>query len=398
MGRGKTSAAIAYMAANMDKRRFIFITPYLKEVNRICENCDFEQPDSDHRTKLSEMKTLLAQRKNVATTHSLFYLLDEEALMLIRKHRYSLIIDEEIETIRKVQLSKNDTNILTELLTEEQEDGRLVWKDPMYSGKFSECKEMADAGTLFRHDAAVLCIMRPDMLDAFEEVIMMTYLFGGQYQRAYLDYFGFEYKICGIDDSNGFRFTDVPDSPPALNYKDMITIVEGAKFNDVGNGRYALSKNWYENRGYDNEDIRRLRTNLNTFFRGKYGCSADKRIWTTFKTQIYKVDSPDRRFEPSFVQMSERATNEYRHRDHVAYLVNRFIDPNIKKFFSAKGIEVDEDQFALGEMLQFIWRSSIRDDKPITVYIPSSRMRKLLIGWIDSLCSEEAGTADLDNA
>ena len=385
MGRGKTSAAIAYMTANKDTKRFIFITPYLKEVKRICENCDFEQPDSDHTTKLKELKAMLRRRGNISTTHALFYLLDEEALNLIRSNKYSIIIDEAIETIRKVQISSNDMKIVCDVLTDEADDGMLVWKDPTYSGKFSECKEMADAGTLYKFDSALLCIMKPDVLKAFDEVVMMTYLSGGQYQKAYLDYFGLDYMICGIDNTDGFKFTQKPDAPPPLNFKELITIVDSDKFNSVGEEKFALSKNWYDRRGYDDKDIRRLRTNLNTFFRGKNGCSADGRIWTTFKTHAWKIDSSDHRFGNSFVQLSERATNEYRERDHVAYLANRFADPNIKKFFSERGIFIDEDQFALGEMIQFIWRSSIRDNKPITVYIPSRRMRELFIDWINSL-------------
>jgi hypothetical protein len=65
-------------------------------------------------------------------------------------------------------------------------------------------------------------------------------------------------------------------------------------------------------------------------------------------------------------------------------MINRFIDPNVGKFFAAKDIHVNEDEFALAEMLQWIWRSCIRDDQPIELYIPSRRMRELLQGWIES--------------
>ena len=43
---------------------------------------------------------------------------------------------------------------------------------------------------------------------------------------------------------------------------------------------------------------------------------------------------------------------------------------------------MDEDAYALSEMLQFIWRSAIRDGKEIWVYLPSVRMRSLLEEWI----------------
>ena len=35
-------------------------------------------------------------------------------------------------------------------------------------------------------------------------------------------------------------------------------------------------------------------------------------------------------------------------------------------------------------MIQFLFRGCIRDDKPMELYIPSSRMRNLLIGWLNS--------------
>ena len=77
-----------------------------------------------------------------------------------------------------------------------------------------------------------------------------------------------------------------------------------------------------------------------------------------------------------------RAGNEYRDRTAVAYLVNKYFNPFIKNFFVSNRIEVDEDGYALSEMLQFLWRSGIRDGKRITVYIPSKRMRDLLNKWI----------------
>jgi len=58
------------------------------------------------------------------------------------------------------------------------------------------------------------------------------------------------------------------------------------------------------------------------------------------------------------------------------------LNPFIKNFFTMNNISVDEDGFALSEMLQFIWRSAIREGKDIWVYIPSIRMRNLLKQWI----------------
>jgi hypothetical protein len=43
----------------------------------------------------------------------------------------------------------------------------------------------------------------------------------------------------------------------------------------------------------------------------------------------------------------------------------------------------EEEQFALIEMIQYLYRSAIRERKPINVYIPSLRMRELLKSWLN---------------
>jgi len=45
-------------------------------------------------------------------------------------------------------------------------------------------------------------------------------------------------------------------------------------------------------------------------------------------------------------------------------------------------VDVREDEAALSTMVQWIWRSAIRDGEEVWIYIPSKRMRSLLIAWI----------------
>ena len=385
MGRGKSSAAIRYMNRWKGTKRFLYITPYLKEVDRICEQCDFEQPDSDFVSKSTELKAHLRAGRNVAATHSLFYLLDDAALELVRKQRYSLIIDESINAIGRLNVTSKDFEIIVGQLATTDARGKLCWRDSEYSGRFADYKEAADTGLLYRRDSALLSILSPNTLQSFDEVFMLTYLFDGQYQKGYLDYFGIEYRVVGIiQDDRGFCFSDSPDNPPPVNYKNLIHIVGTPKMNAPGNGHHALSKNWYARRRYDDGDIRNLRNGLRNFFQDMTESTSNDRLWTCFKEDQPKlIDKNTGRFRSSFLQISARATNEYRDKTNVAYMVNRFADPNLKKFFAERGCGINEDHYALSEMLQWIWRSAIRDGKPINVYIPSSRMRKLLTDWID---------------
>lgn len=53
------------------------------------------------------------------------------------------------------------------------------------------------------------------------------------------------------------------------------------------------------------------------------------------------------------------------------------------KFFQQRGIQVDEDMLALSDLLQWIFRSRIREGEPIEIHIPSKRMRALFKQWLE---------------
>lgn len=386
MGRGKTSAAIRYINQNRDRRRFLFVTPYLTEVQRIVHNCSFESPDEDLRSKSADLKMKMRMKRNIAATHALFYLMDEEALELARENGYSIIIDESINVIEKVHVSDKDFEIIVNTLATEDDMGRLTWIYPEYKGRFEDYKKKADSGSLFRLNNALLNITNPDIFEAFDEVIMLTYLFDGQIQKAYLDYFGVPYRIVGVEhDGDGFYFSDKPDCPPPLDIRGLIHIVDKDKMNSPFRDKCSLSKTWYSRRTSTDKEILLLRRYLNTTFSSITKVDAAHRIWTCFKDDVDKVTGPKGKYATSYLPMNIRATNEYREATTVAYLVNRFMDPNLINFFAARGVQIDNDTFALSEMIQFIWRSAIRDNKPITLYVPSERMRNLLIGWMNEI-------------
>ena len=72
MGSGKTTWAISHMNRN-PRRKFIFVTPFLTEDARIkngCPSLNFVEPDGTF-SKLSDIRKLIAEGKNVATTHAL---------------------------------------------------------------------------------------------------------------------------------------------------------------------------------------------------------------------------------------------------------------------------------------------------------------------------------------
>ena len=51
----------------------------------------------------------------------------------------------------------------------------------------------------------------------------------------------------------------------------------------------------------------------------------------------------------------------------------------------SKGLKVSDDVYALSELVQFVYRTNLRDstsDKTVYIYIPSVRMRNLFNEWV----------------
>jgi hypothetical protein len=105
-------------------------------------------------------------------------------------------------------------------------------------------------------------------------------------------------------------------------------------------------------------------------------------MWTSFLS--YKRDIKCSNISlKTWVAMNYRATNKFKTKTALAYMLNRYINPFFISFFSKKNIELNQDGFALSELIQWIWRSAIRDYKPIVLYIPSQRMRTLLEDFLN---------------
>ena len=129
--------------------------------------------------------------------------------------------------------------------------------------------------------------------------------------------------------------------------------------------------------------MKKLKDNMYNFFRHKSSLQSKDVIWTTFKD--YKKKVTPLGYARGYLPCNTRAINDKQDTLAVAYPINRYMNPVIHNFFTQRGVEVDEDGYALSEMLQFIWRSRIRNGESIYVYIPSSRMRGLLKNWIKNL-------------
>ena len=386
MGRGKTSAAINYINQSGDDKRFFFISPYLTEISRIRQSCPdkhFHEP-LQFVTKLNGLKSLLKQGRNIVTTHALFDYLDAEACAFIRDQGYTLIMDEVHGVVDKYYISKADADTILDRFVETDKDGTMKWVVSDYEGRFEDCRRLIETGQVCCPNGKTLIWTFPvQMFECFTDIIIMTYMFDVQIQKYYFDYFGITYTKLYVkgDNVNNYMLTEEPVEYPTNNYKNLIHICASRRLNAIGSPTYALSQSWYERNMGKDKGIAQLRKNIYTFFRSTAHAGSVSCLWTTFAR--FHKDVSGAGYAKSFLSCNARATNKWKDRWAVAYVINRFLDPNVKTFFSKKNIVIDEDGYALSEMIQFVWRSAIRDNKEIWLYIPSRRMRTLFKDWLE---------------
>ena len=222
----------------------------------------------------------------------------------------------------------------------------------------------------------------PSLFAAADEV------FDGSEMNAFFNIYGIEYRKIGIDhpDKNTYRFCDHPNYIPkyVARLAKMIQIEDSEKMNEVGRRKTALSMHWYQTH---TDDVRKLQKNIYNFFRNKHrDVPVKDRMCGTFKAYWGKIRAKG--YWNSDTAFSMRSTNEYANKTVLAYPVNIYANAGIVRFYQSLGQEFDNDNYALSIMIQWIWRSAIRNGQPISLYLPSRRMRELLYKWIDDTQKE----------
>jgi hypothetical protein len=385
MGSGKSSWAIQYMNEADPFERFIYITPINTEVDRIKEACptrDFRSTNLDKYSgrKLHVVKEWLQDRANICSTHSLFRSADPEFLAYVRENNYTLILDEAMTVIEIADVQPED---ITTLIQAENiafaADGRVVWlKDDYRTGRFADIKAYANAGTLYHLGGKMFVRSFPaEAFRAFTKVYCLTYLFRAQQQRCFFDMHGLEYEMKAVRVNEDGSYVIAEHNARAEGRAELYSLIDiyDGPLNEVGRGKTAMSSRWFS-RSTTLDERRTLQRAARNYLMNIQRAKVVDALWTT-KKGAFKV----RDFDSAFAPVNCRGTNEYADRWALVYAYNRFANPEEKMFFGKYDISVDQDMLAVSDLLQWIWRSRIRRGERISLYLPSSRMRSLLLAW-----------------
>lgn len=420
MGTGKSTWLISHINAHPEES-FLCIVPTLDECQRYRRAIQTETFEPQQwGSKYRQFLDLLEKRKNIVTTHALISMLDNDALERLRGADYTLVIDECLDVLSPFPLTSSDSDTLfNDGKLGIDEDGYLVWQDKGYGGRFDDVRKLCEMRSLMgylKEDGKLAKVIMWNFpvtfFECFESGFVLTYLWQCSIQRTYFELHGIDYEVKMLDvtGDNLIPYDATLAQMKRQKVAPLLQICEVDKLNRVGRrlGKsYPLSKGWYRTQHNKKTALlQEIKKNTENFFRTQTRTLSYENMYTVydaFKRDVKgkgfskdafknkKTKAEDRKKkESNFVPCNARGTNDFRHKTALAYLIDFHCHPDIRKFVDHYKIDFDEDSFSLAALLQWIWRSQIRDGKPINLYIPSERMRNLLKDWIN--CADFAET------
>ena len=385
-------------------RNFLVVVPLLSEVDRFTEalpELRFKDPQPVEGRKLHHLRTLIEAGANIVTTHSLFRKLTKEIYELLRERNYVLIIDEVLDAVDMFDgLKPKDRDILfaQNMVSVDPITKRLVWNEQDHGdypcdGRYGDIRSLCETGSLVMvRDSVLLWEFPSEFLRCFREVHVATYLFFGSPFHSYLLAEGFHLNMRTISAGRSLPWMEGCDEEHLKRkLRGLITIYEGPA-NDPykeGNKSHPLSSSWFKRQ--PEGVLKKLKASTQNFFEKVAKSPSHLNGWTTWSAQRKHLrgkgytrngTEPGRKY--GFIPSNARATNDFREVASMAYLCNSFYHPVVKGYFEDQNVPVYEDLYALCQMLQWIWRSRIRCGEPITLFIPSERMRNLLKNWLNA--------------
>ena len=387
MGSGKTTWAINNILKPNPIDNHIYITPFLAEINRVISATTpekrFLSPENYGEGKLASINNLLLNEDDIAATHELFKHLDNQSHEYIQRSHYTLILDEVLDVISPYNLKSGDFQLLLDGdWISIDEDGFIIWNSEKsgWDSTFEEVKRLAENHSLVCvNNSILLWRYPPEIFSMFDKIYILTYLFESSILCAYFKYNGISYEKKSIlRNEDSYELSDFTPFDTSV-FAPLINIYNGPLNNNIPQKKSCMSKQWFSN-DENNKYIKQLKDNVYNYFRNVIKAKSDSIMWTCFKDDHHKLKGKG--YSKSHVSCNCRSTNDYAEKYNLAYAINRYLNPGIPAYFAQRDVTIDNDLYALSEMLQWIWRSRIRNGKPINIYVSSNRMRGLLRSWL----------------
>ncbi len=388
-------------------RRYLVVLPTLDEINnryipetdRLYGEGFFKTPSTvEKSTKFDHLEELLVEGHNIITTHKLYMDIVSLARDGLLKD-YEVIIDEVLDCVKQHPGVKKKTwdKIYNGQYAEIDGTGKVIIKPELTE----DVEDMDDALSInFYKSARAGCLylvqnkfwlwtLPRELFTLSKSVTVYTYQAEGTLMLPYLRKIGVE-VFHDFDPSH--------EAEMKAKCRDLITVKSIQSLSKI-----ALSDNRQDSYSAKSEAAKRVATALSTIRRRHLpkGFDLSKLLITCKKKNWYhKAKGPRETDKPragsfaarsslfkgsNWIPNTTRGTNDYRHCTHLIYLYNQHPATSVVNWLDLdEGYQSIASRYALSELIQWVFRSQVRDGKPITLYLPCERMRKIFQDWMNS--------------
>ena len=392
-GSGKTTAMINNFN-NQDK--YLVIVPMLSEVDRIVEGSkevEFVQPHANDNyagTKYASLEEHLNQGRNIVSTHKMF-----ESLAPLAKagllSDYHIIIDEVPDVVQSIA-TKSKTSIdefyIDTGFMKVDEGSGLVRPTQKWIDNQSQVSDTlspkilsaAMSGCLYLQDRQMFIWALPEViLQAGLSLSVLTYKAEGSLFVAYLRKLGLPFEL----ETNASMDEQFREKAAELIAIKDIQALKDEKFSHNAQRKGCKSASYCKKVSSSLKNLRGRK--LRDVNAKDILITCMKEAWlkpandNNVKLGPFAKDS--RLGEANWIPNTTRGTNDYAHCSHLIYLYDQHPHPFITRWLGDSSTAF-ADAYALTELIQWVWRSRVRRGKPITIYLPSTRMRMLFEIWL----------------
>ena len=405
---------------DLKHERFIIFVSTIKERDeRFLRKLNAKRPEEPPYNR--SILELIRRGENIVVTQSLYGFFNEDTIKAFHQspYPYTAYFDEIPPLFRDVVGSrqKKDGGSIARFGTADvllmQQEGivtrkgdQLVYNLQSEYGRqrsaykaFDAIKNLSRSCNLYPYGekngrfTSIIAFMKRELFACFSQCWFFSYLTKDSMLSRYCAMNGIAMEYYHVE---GERIRLIRRNPKG-EYRETypkgierLVILEEDRFNMDA----SLTKEWYKaaKKGKNEEGLKKLKgcfRSAYTFMK-QHGVRSDTFMFTTFTAYQDLLDGDGRHYPTlkRFLPCNAKATNDYSDCTGVAYLCNRFFDVNCANFLARRAKETgdprlifDNDNYALTELLQFIWRSNVRvadSDKLVYVWVPNKRMRKLL--------------------
>lgn len=438
-GSGKTTAITQYLK-DENLNHVLFVSPFKSEVedelpNRKLKGLHYVHPQSGRGGKVTQLKDLIRlgdtssgnRQHKITCTHSAFTRLTPE--IFDQLGHYTLIIDETLDVINQLdEVRQYSDHILmssgTVDLTKRYHFNDQSWFDNLHTNDkevfnetgdgykdfmFKLC-QMASMKQLYRYSEGNWFRMLPiELLTKAKRVIIMTHGFENSFMHCWLKLHGIKHSY--IDNENlGLVSENDLKSKLISNLQFVEPTATIASLAEGRRGYESLSVSHWKSLK-EGEKVEAIAKALNNLAKVKMMADRANLFWTCPKfirtdiesnasklkgkitlqkpyevadtefSDLSEIDEQSGTEHSSWLPCNIKARNDFRHITNCIYAFSLNPPPSILNLLEAtSGLDKGkiEATFKLNNLLQFIFRGSIRENKPMKLCIIPHRTRGLL--------------------